>query len=277
MKCFTCSFDDGTVEDARITEMLRDRGLAATFNLNPGLFGQGDDLAHVAYRVRHEKIARDQIAEVYRGFEVAVHGYSHARLGSVGKPMAAYEIVRAKAELEEIVREPVRGMAWPVSSSPRDRAELSDLVRSCGICYGRTTRRSFDCRGIPEDFLFWDAACSFVQPEMEGVLKRFCGPLEVGSYQTPYLLYVWGHGYEATGLDAWKALEDLLDAVAGRDDTWSASNIEVFDYVQALRSLVYSSTGEFLYNPSRMDVWLLVDRAPLRIPSGETVSIPAWC
>jgi peptidoglycan/xylan/chitin deacetylase (PgdA/CDA1 family) len=33
-KCCTLSFDDGTVEDRRICEMLRSHNLRATFNIN---------------------------------------------------------------------------------------------------------------------------------------------------------------------------------------------------------------------------------------------------
>lgn len=274
-KCLTLSFDDGTVEDARIAQMLRDRGLRATFNLNAGLMGQCDHLEQAGLSVEHEKLPRERIAEVYRGFEVAVHGYTHAHLGRVPSSMAAYEIVRCKAELEDIVREPVRGMAWPISFRDPDLAGLRDTARACGICYARTTRRSYDCVGLPEDFLAWDAACSYVQPELDGVVGKFLSPIGEGRYRDPYLLYVWGHGYEATGRGAWGTLEAFLDRVCGRDDVWYAENIEVHDYVSAVRSLVYSATGDYIFNPGRLDVWMLVDGEPLRITSGDTIEVPA--
>lgn len=276
VKCCTLSFDDGTVEDERIAAMLRARGLRATFNLNPGLFGARDHLDQGAWSVEHEKIPRERIAEVYAGFEVAVHGYSHARLGSVPTSMGAYEIVGAKAELEEIVRAPVRGMAWPVSFSDGDVFDCREAARICGIAYARTTRRTFSCKGLPRDFLAWDAACSYVQPELDEVVEEFLGPVDPTAYREPYLLYVWGHGYEATGRRAWDVLEAFMDRVSGRDDVWYATNIEVYDYVQAQRSLVYSATGDYLFNPSRLDVWLMVDHQPLRIPAGSVATVPAW-
>lgn len=272
-KCCTLSFDDGTVEDERIAQMLRERGLRATFNLNPGLFGQADQLNQPGCTVVHDKLPRERITEVYAGFEIAVHGYTHARLGSVGMPMAAYELVRAKAELETIVHEPVRGLAWPVSYAERDTAQAAEFARACGFCYGRTTRRTYSCQGIPNDFMAWDAACSFVQPELAGVLEQFAEPTEPATYREPCLLYVWGHGYEATGRSAWGTLERMLDTVAGREDTWYATNIEVYDYVQAARSVVYSATGEYLFNPSRTDVWFMIDHEPRCIPAGSTVVV----
>lgn len=278
-KCCTLSFDDGTVEDVRIAQMLRDRELRATFNLNPGLFGHSDHLEQGTFAVEHEKLPVERIAEVYEGFELAVHGYTHAHLGRVPSSMAAYEIVRAKAELEDIVHAPVRGMAWPINFRDPDLANVRDTARACGICYGRTTRRSFDCVGMPDDWLAWDAACSYVQPELDGVVDKFLQPVGQDggpAYREPYLLYVWGHGYEATGRKAWGTLEAFLDRVSGRDDVWYASNIEVYDYAQALRSLVYSATGDYLYNPSRLDVWMQVDGRVVHVPSGEVVTISAW-
>lgn len=273
-KCCTLSFDDGTVEDERICRMLRERSLRATFNLNPGLFGHSDHLEQGELSVEHRKLPRERIAEVYDGFELAVHGYTHAHLGRVPTAMVACEISRCKEELERIACAPVRGMAWPINYREDDVFGAREAARACGICYGRTTRRAFGCVGLPRDFLAWDAACSYVQPELEGVLGTFLSPIP--RYTEPYLLYVWGHGYEATMRGAWGTLESFLDRVAGHDDVWYASNIEVYDYVNAARSLVYSGSGDYLQNLRSVDVWLQVDGRPLRIPAGEVVSVPAF-
>lgn len=275
-KCLTLSFDDGTVEDERICGMLRERGLRATFNLNPGLFGKDDHLVQPGIDVHHRKIPAQSIAEVYKGFELAVHGYTHASMTANGSAMAAYEIVRAKAELEELVGAPVRGMAWPIRFDGSGRTEACALAKACGISYGRTTRRTYSCRGVPADFMTWDAACSFVQPQLADVVAAFLEPPRKGDLGNPYLLYVWGHGYEVTARGAWGVLEGFLDSVAFDEDVWYATNIEVCDYVTAYRSLVYSSTGRYLFNPSYLDVWLLVDGERLVVPSGKTAIVPAW-
>lgn len=274
-KCCTLSFDDGTVEDRRVCEMLRSHNLRATFNINTGLLGHSDELHQSGIDVVHEKLPLQELAEVYDGFELAVHGYSHAHMGEEPPSMAAYEIIRCKAEIESITHTPVRGMAWPISYDGYWMGDAKKLAKACGICYARTTRRSYDCVGVPSDFLAWDAACSFVEDEMEPIVTKFLKPRPVGCTK-PYLLYVWGHGYEATGRDAWNRLEWLFDQVSFKPDVWYASNIEVFDYVQAYRNLVYSATGDYIFNPGRMDVWLLVDDKPVCIPSARTVEIGAW-
>lgn len=275
-KCLTLSFDDGTVEDLKITQMLRDRGLAATFNLNPGLFGHDDHLdCRPVLECQHTKLTADRIAATYEGFEIACHGLTHAHLGRVPSSMAAYEIAECKKRLEDIVHEPVRGMAWPIRYRDPDVARERETARACGICYARTTTRSYGYVGFPEDFLHWDAACSYVEPQLAELTEGFLKPVEDKAYVEPLLYYVWGHGYEATGRNAWGTLEGFLDQVAGREDEiWYASNIEVYDYIQAVRGLVYSATGDYIYNPSRIDVWMAIDHAAYRIPSGETITIP---
>lgn len=274
-KCLTLSFDDGTVEDVRICTLLRSHGLHATFNISTGIMGQQDRLFQRGHEMMHDKLELSEIAEVYKGFELAVHGYSHAHMGDHPLPMTAYELVRCKAELEGLVHAPVRGMAWPISYEGAWMEQARQLAAACGICYARTTRRSYDCVGVPDDFMAWDAACSFVQDELEGILGKFLAPRPSGCTE-PYLLYVWGHGFEASGLDAWGRLEDFFDRVSFQPDVWYASNIEVYDYVQAYRALVYSSTGDYLFNPSRLDVWVQVDGEARCVPSGATIAVPSW-
>ena len=50
---------------------------------------------------------------------------------------------------------------------------------------------------------------------------------------------------------------------------WYATNIEILDYVQAARSLRFSRNRKMVYNPSAQNVWISVDREPVRIAGGE--------
>lgn len=275
-KCLTLSFDDGTKEDERICELLRERGLRATFNLNPGLFGSDDHLVRPGTDVWHRKLPRNRILDVYKGFEIAVHGYTHASMTVNGSAMAAYEIVRAKEELEELAHAPVRGMAWPIRFEGKGCDDVCALARACGISYGRTTKRTYSCRGVPGNVMTWNPTCSYVEPQLADMVESFLSVPRKEDLRNPYLLFVWGHGYEATSRNAWGVLEGFFDDVACKDDVWYATNIEVCDYLTAYRSLVYSSTGSYLFNPSYLDVWLLIDGERLVVPSGKTINVPVW-
>lgn len=41
-RAFTLSYDDGVVQDRRLAEIFRERGLKCTFNIGSGLFGHKD-------------------------------------------------------------------------------------------------------------------------------------------------------------------------------------------------------------------------------------------
>jgi len=49
--------------------------------------------------------------------------------------------------------------------------------------------------------------------------------------------------------------------------------MEIFEYVEAYNSLIYSADGNTVYNPTLTDVWFDVDKRPYMIKSGETITI----
>lgn len=139
-KYYTLSFDDGTAGDMRICEILRRYHLQATFNINTGLLGHSDELHQPVIDVIHERLPLQELTEVYDGFKLAVHGhYSYAHMGEEPSSIAAYEIIRCKAELESVTYTPVRGVAWPISYDGYWMEDAKKLAQVCGICYARTT------------------------------------------------------------------------------------------------------------------------------------------
>ena len=82
-KAVTFSFDDGVTQDIRLIEILDKYGLKCTFNLNSEFLGLEGTLDRNSRTVRHDKIARDKINEVYGGHEVAVHTLTHPFLPSL--------------------------------------------------------------------------------------------------------------------------------------------------------------------------------------------------
>ena len=54
---------------------------------------------------------------------------------------------------------------------------------------------------------------------------------------------------------------------------WYATNIEIVDYVNALRQIRMSQSLDMAYNPTATDVWLWVNGETVKVPSGETVRL----
>ena len=90
-KAFTLSSDDGVTQDTRLTELMRKYGIKGTFHLNSGLMGDRDWLIQPGIDVSHYKLRRDEIKEVYDGFEIAVHTMTHPDLTTVPSSMAAWK------------------------------------------------------------------------------------------------------------------------------------------------------------------------------------------
>ena len=66
----------------------------------------------------------------------------------------------------------------------------------------------------------------------------------------------------------------VLPVIDGEmDDIWYATNGQIYDYVQAYQRLQFSAEGDFVYNPSAMDVYICYFGRKYKIPSGEMVDL----
>ena len=44
--------------------------------------------------------------------------------------------------------------------------------------------------------------------------------------------------------------------MAGREDIWYATNMEIYTYIQAVRQQEFSADGLTMYNPTAISVWV---------------------
>ena len=70
-------------------------------------------------------------------------------------------------------------------------------------------------------------------------------------------------------------LEEICEKLGNKDDTWYATNYEIYEYVNAYLSLIYSADGSKIYNPTLKTIWLEIDDVPYAIKSGETIRVKA--
>ena len=83
------------------------------------------------------------------------------------------------------------------------------------------------------------------------------------------MFYLWGHSYEFDDNDNWDIIETFCKKIGGREDIWYATNIEIYDYVQAYESLVYSASADLVYNPSAVPVWINYNESVVKIEAGS--------
>lgn len=265
-KCFTLSYDDGITQDIRLVEIFNKYKLKCTFNLNSGCFSRKDPANGFKKPVTHYKIDADMVKDLYKGHEVAVHTVTHPHLEYMSKEAVTYEIMEDRRALEALVGYPVRGMAFPFGTYSDD---VCSVMKECGIRYSRTVEAT-KTFSLPADFLKWHPTAHFGDDNMEELLNKFLkeGP----SYDhMGYLkvFYLWGHSYELDGNDTWDKMEEFCKAIAGKNDIWYATNIEIVDYVDAINNLIYSADNSMVENKSALTVWLYVDGQIIEIKPGE--------
>ena len=85
----------------------------------------------------------------------------------------------------------------------------------------------------------------------------------------PQIYYIWGHSYEFDTEEKWEYMEKVVSTLAGKDNIWYATNIEIYDYITALRHCEMSADRSMLYNPSATSVWVIVDGNLIECKGGE--------
>ncbi len=250
----TMSYDDGVVQDRRLVELFNKYGIKGTFHLNSGYLGD------------EKKLPSDEVAELYRGHEISAHSLTHPFLESLPACEVAYEISEDRKNLEALAGYPVFGMSYPYGTYSRS---LARQLRSLGIVYARTVNSTGKFY-LPEDFMTWNPTCH----HREGLLDRF--EKFKKTYARPALMYVWGHAYELDQNlenNSWELMEEFCKRAGGDPDIWYATNIEIYEYVTAMRGLRFSADRTKVLNPSATDVIIDVDGEPVTVGAGETVTL----
>ena len=71
------------------------------------------------------------------------------------------------------------------------------------------------------------------------------------------LFYLWGHSYEFEEQDNWNVIEEFAEYIGGRDDIWYATNIEIYDYIDAYNKLIFSADAHTVYNPTVKTIYFV--------------------
>jgi hypothetical protein len=114
------------------------------------------------------------------------------------------------------------------------------------------------------------ATCHHNSPELKSLSKKF---VEEKVTRAPYLFYLWGHSYEFESNNNWEVIEDFARYTGNRDDIWYATNIEIYDYIEAYSRLVFSADGRRIKNPSCIKVCFEHNGKLIEIEAGTMVEI----
>ena len=268
-KALTLSYDDGVYEDIRLIEIMKKYGLRGTFNLNSSNM-QNAKLSNQKPGSWGVALTVDQAKELYDqdGIEPATHAYSHPFLQNLPSATVAREMLEDRMFLEKLFKHPVRGMAYPYGTYS-DR--VVETLESCDIAYSRTVT-STGRFSIPKDWLRMPATCHHSDERLKELTAQFLEKKHTGREQ-PWLFYLWGHSYEFERDKNWNIIEEFAEEIGNRDDVWYATNMEVYSYVKAYQSLIFTVEIDCVTNPSAQTVWFCLGDKVYEVAAGQTLRL----
>lgn len=273
-KAVTFSYDDACRQDIRLSQLFNKYNLKGTFNINSAFIAKNDGEWHLT-----EKEIKENIID--KGHEVATHGEYHKANGVIRLVEGIQDVINCRRGLEDKFGMIIRGMAYPDSGirifhNQTTMSDIATYLKSLDIVYARTLGEVNKSFNLPADWYQWMPTGHHNDSGLLDLIDEFVS-YEVSSVSlsraVPKLLYIWGHAYEFDKMNNWDRMEQICEKLSNRDDTWYATNIEIYEYVEAYNSLIFSADSNIIYNPTLKKIWFEVDDKPYTIEAGETIKI----
>ena len=269
-KAVTFSYDDNDRRDLRMRDIFDKYGMKCTFNAT-------------SYSATNGKgVSIEELKEsLSLGHEVALHGATHAALGNLRPIDGIKEVLECRRVLERELGTIIRGYAYADSGigKMQNGASFDDIkgyLADLDIAYARAISGDNDRFLMPTDWHAWMPTAHHTNPGIMKMIEKFVSTDVDKCYcgeRQPRLFYVWGHSFEFNNNNNWELLEEICAALADKDDTWYATNIDIYDYATAYERLVWSVDNTIVYNPTLMTVWFDIDGKLYSVRSGETLTI----
>jgi peptidoglycan-N-acetylglucosamine deacetylase len=254
----TTSWDDGSIHDRPLLDILNRAGLKGTWNLNASTLAASPEADSAK-----ERIVRSDVKSLYAGHEVACHGFTHPFLERIPEEAVLAELFEDRRQLESLAGYPVKGMSLPYGTYDR---RVLRLLRACGILHSRTTR-AHGAFGLPEDFVEWHPTCHHKQ-DLSELWSKFQAAREPHK-----LFYLWGHSYEFNRDHNWDHIQAFASLAGPDPAVWQATNMQICEYVTAWRGLWCALDLSSARNPSATPVWLRVDGELRVCQPGQTLAL----
>jgi hypothetical protein len=267
-KAIILSFDDGTISDRRLVQLMNEYALKGTFHLN------SNKLDTKGY------LTKEEIKSLFLGHEVSVHSVNHPGLSGMSKIDIINEVIEDRKELEKLTGNTVRGMAYPFGSYDNLVVEtISDL----GVEYARTVADTYNF-SIPKNFLMWHPSIhqfgkAFFKPNDEANNKKelnifYIFVSDFLKADSIVLLDVWGHSWENNGDgNRWVEMEKFFKLISRNNDIFYTTQIYLVDYINAYKNLKFSVDKTMIENHSAIDVYIKLESKSYKIPAGSTIKI----
>ena len=218
MKYIIFSFDDGTIHDKKLIEILNKYNLKATFNLNSGL----DDFVWYLGDTKIERLKLKENVRLYDNHEVCAHSLTHPRLDECSKENLDFEVRRDKENLEKIFNRTINGFATPFETYNQD---VIDKIKECGFKFARVANRSTST--LHKESIFELAVdCLTFENNVKEKLEAFLS----NSLDEDFFV-IAGHSYEYYVNNTWCEFESLCHYIS---QTQNLKTITTTEFVNKL-------------------------------------------
>lgn len=224
MKAVTFSFDDGVTQDRRLVEIFNKYNLKATFNINSELLGKDGSLMIGEKKINHNKIMPNELSELYKGHEVAVHTLTHPLLTELDEAEVIRQVEEDRKNLSNLAGYEVIGMAYPCGGVNNDDRVAKIIKENTGVKYSRTitSNYSFDV----QDNLYRFNPTVYATAEYEKMLNLAEEFVKM-TPDKPQIFYIWAHSYEFDINDTWDEFEKFCKTISGHNDIFYGTNKEI--------------------------------------------------
>ena len=217
----TTSWDDGSVLDLKLAEMLTKYGIKGTFYIPKS----------------HKNVTplrRADIVKLAAEHEVGAHTVNHPHLTQIPPAEAKTEIIDSKIYLEEILGKKIRMFSYPFGEY---NEAIKGILKDCGFIGARTVK-PVQPGDIFDPFEFGITVFASngrliemvkTSPELDWepkAKKLFDTALENGG-----IWHIWSHSWDIDNHGEWDKLDRILKYVANKPDVLYATNGETIDTV----------------------------------------------
>lgn len=254
-KVFNLTYDDGVLQDREFIQLLNKYGIKGTFNLNSELMKQEFAWIHPCGMVV-KRLSCDAVQGLYDGHEIASHTLTHPNLQGMSAEQILRELSVDRDQLEDIFGIKISGFAVPFNY-------FSDLIAECAKIVGFEYARTSDMTGgytPSEDVYHWQAGIFHLSPELDTYVDVF---LETDEELA--CCQIVGHSYDFDAARRWEHMERLLFRVAGHEEVWYATHVELVRYLKAMKKAVISESS--IRNLSDRSLWFEIDGKVVEITS----------
>lgn len=226
-KAITFSYDDAVTQDIRLIELFDKYGVKGTFNINSEKLGVDAYLDVYGKRVTHFKNKPEEVAQIYKNHEVAVHTLTHENLTNLDEKEVIRQVEQDRLNLSELVGYEVTGMAYPCGGVNNDDRVAEIIQKHTGVQFARTITSTYRFSKQDNLYRFNPTVHSFGEDGGFEKMMELAEKFFALKSEEPQIFYIWGHAYELDVFDEWDKMEDFLKMISGRDDVFYGTNSQV--------------------------------------------------